>query len=214
VRSLGLESSFYLTTGTFNLVVKDRIHNPPERRVFDFRLADQRSACPRNLMSPVPLGTRDEPFKYTAIVPRVSILIRCLFRSRLFRLRKGLQRLPALKLSRATCAQRTAGRTTKSLKDQFRFSLKPFRNLVPEYCPQVPPWGKLVANQFDVRATCLAALFFAWSFVASPATAGATSSISLSFITAGPGLRKCRNQECLLIWGCTKDGAFAESKSK
>jgi len=37
VRSLGLESSFHLTTGTFNLVVKDRLRIPPERLVFDFR---------------------------------------------------------------------------------------------------------------------------------------------------------------------------------
>ena len=32
VRSRGLKSSFYLTTGTFNLFVKDLIRSPPERR--------------------------------------------------------------------------------------------------------------------------------------------------------------------------------------
>jgi hypothetical protein len=51
VRSLGLESSFYLTTGTFNLVVKDRIHNPPERRVFDFRPADPEICMSSKLVS-------------------------------------------------------------------------------------------------------------------------------------------------------------------
>jgi hypothetical protein len=35
VRSLGLESSFYLTTGTFNQIVKDRFRLPPERFVLD-----------------------------------------------------------------------------------------------------------------------------------------------------------------------------------
>ena len=35
MRSLGLESSFYLTTGTFNQIVKDRFRLPPERFVLD-----------------------------------------------------------------------------------------------------------------------------------------------------------------------------------
>ena len=51
VRSLGLESSFYLTTGTFNQIVKDRFRLPPERFGFDFRLAGSSPTCPRNLLS-------------------------------------------------------------------------------------------------------------------------------------------------------------------
>jgi len=41
---------FHLTTGTFNLVVKDRIAFPPERRAFSPGGAQRvRTDCPRNL---------------------------------------------------------------------------------------------------------------------------------------------------------------------
>jgi hypothetical protein len=48
---------FHLTTGTFNLVVKDRSASPPERRVFS--PGDQFSICIKNdrLSSKLVLGT-------------------------------------------------------------------------------------------------------------------------------------------------------------
>jgi len=56
VRSLGLKSSFHLTTGTFNLIVKDRNRLPPERRVFDSDLPAEAGVleicCPHSPFGP------------------------------------------------------------------------------------------------------------------------------------------------------------------
>ena len=60
VRSLGLESSFHLTTGTFNQIVKDQSRIPPERLVFDFRLVNPTadlSSKPAVSLWPQPLET-------------------------------------------------------------------------------------------------------------------------------------------------------------
>jgi hypothetical protein len=40
-----------LTTGTFNLFVKDQNRGPPERRVFSRGASAEAVACPRNLFS-------------------------------------------------------------------------------------------------------------------------------------------------------------------
>jgi hypothetical protein len=50
VRSSDLTQAIPLTTGTFNLIVKDRLASPPERRVFSPERTQNESACPRNLL--------------------------------------------------------------------------------------------------------------------------------------------------------------------
>ncbi len=71
VRSLGLKSSFHLTTGTFNQIVKDQSRIPPERLVFDFRLPDPLFKDDRLVLEtcclPAASATRDEPFNISAI---------------------------------------------------------------------------------------------------------------------------------------------------
>ena len=60
VRSLGLKSSFHLTTGTFNQIVKDQSRIPPERLAFDFEPvnpAADLSSKPAVSMWPQPLET-------------------------------------------------------------------------------------------------------------------------------------------------------------
>src|SRR5690348_8576574 len=67
VRSLGLESSFHLTTGTFNQIVKDQSRTPPERLVFDFRPVSFRRPVLETCCLHAASATRDEPFNYSAI---------------------------------------------------------------------------------------------------------------------------------------------------
>jgi hypothetical protein len=71
VRSLGLKSSFHLTTGTFNQIVKDQSRTPPERLVLDFRLPDPLFKDDRLVLETCCLlaasATRDEPFNISAI---------------------------------------------------------------------------------------------------------------------------------------------------
>jgi hypothetical protein len=50
VRSSSLTQAFPLTTGTFNLIVKDRFAFPPERRVFSPPGSRNESSRPRNLL--------------------------------------------------------------------------------------------------------------------------------------------------------------------
>ena len=50
VRSSDLTQAFPLTTGTFNLIVKDRFAFPPERRVFSPSGSRNESSRPRNLL--------------------------------------------------------------------------------------------------------------------------------------------------------------------
>lgn len=60
MRRLGFEPSFHLTTGTFNLIVKDLIRTPPERRSSG---VPAETGTPRNLLSPCRFGQQRRTFQ-------------------------------------------------------------------------------------------------------------------------------------------------------
>jgi hypothetical protein len=143
VRKLGFEPSFHLTTGTFNLFVKDlklgcRLSGP------GFRCPGFNSEAPRNLPSLQSRKTRrDEPYKLTANCCFLSTHKRrySLDSRPVGRFKQQLHRLQPL-----ACPQQTRSNQRRAflnlVKDLAEVFLEPFRKRCSRMCPVGPALGR------------------------------------------------------------------------
>ena len=159
--TLGLEPEhFLLTTGTFNLVVKDRRRGPPERSVFspaksgtsaDARV-DIEFGCPRNLLKLLALLLPCQPIANTGFPPVFHIWNSAgSTRNREF-LERNRPHLPTRRagLKRQVRREPFLARAgsedslmSKDLLEVLAKTLKPFE----DRCPRIKPRGR---GQFQV----------------------------------------------------------------
>jgi hypothetical protein len=160
VSTLGLEPElFLLTTGTFNLVVKDRRRCPPERGVFSpaklvCTSADahayMESGCPRNLLKLLVLLLSCQPIAATGFPP-VFHIGNSTSQSGVSRLRNRthpssdslcqLQR----QVRREPVSARAGSEDSWLRKELWRFceNAKPFE----DRCPRIEaPWPRLISG--------------------------------------------------------------------
>jgi hypothetical protein len=136
----------HLTTGTFNLIVKDRITGPPERwRIQSIRVPRHRRGfvCPRNLLTVSRRRERCQPFEITGFPPDFHSKGSFYPITRRALLERTRLTLPLWKQT-VLFGTRRSGRRSDHQKIAWRFcySRKPFRELCPRM--RTPELGSIL----------------------------------------------------------------------